>query len=172
MQLVIRAGEAGDAAALSLVGGATFLESYAHMIPAADLLAHVAARHGADVYATWLADAGTRIRVATAPLGALVGYAVLTTPDLPADCVRDGDRELRRIYLMGIAQRRGAGAALMAGVLDDAAAMGAARVTVGVHGGNDRAITFYTRMGFAAIGRRTFSVGAQVYDDLVMGRRV
>ncbi|GGE96253.1 N-acetyltransferase [Sphingomonas prati] len=172
MDVTIRAAGAGDADALALVGGATFLESYAWMIPAADLQAHVAARHAAGVYAAWLADAGSRVFAATAPLGAVMGYAVLTAPALPADCVLDGDVELRRIYLMGIAQGRGSGAALMAAVLDGARDMGAARVTLGVHGGNARAIGFYGRMGFAPIGGRTFTVGEQVYDDLVMGRGV
>jgi hypothetical protein len=42
----IRQATPDDAAALALVGAATFLDTYAHMIPGADLLAHCTVRHG------------------------------------------------------------------------------------------------------------------------------
>src|SRR5690606_4032999 len=38
--LTLRRATAGDAPALALVGAATFLESYAHLLPATDILAH------------------------------------------------------------------------------------------------------------------------------------
>ena len=39
---------------LALVGRATFLESYANLLPAEDILAHTEQHHAPGVYAAWL----------------------------------------------------------------------------------------------------------------------
>lgn len=168
----IRQAHPDDAAALALVGAATFLESYSGFIPGPDLVAHCRERHAEAVYAGWIADPGSGVWLVEAAAGAPLGYAVVTTPDMPEDCTADGDLELRRIYLMQMVQGGGTGPALMRAALEGAAALGAARLTVGVHGGNAGAIGFYRRMGFEKIGRRVFTVGEQRYDDLVLARAV
>jgi diamine N-acetyltransferase len=45
-----RTGTADDAAALSLLGQATFLEAFAGILNGPDILAHCAKAHSADVY--------------------------------------------------------------------------------------------------------------------------
>ena len=52
----IRMARSGDETRLSLVGRATFLESYANLLPAEDILAHTEQNHAPGVYAAWLAD--------------------------------------------------------------------------------------------------------------------
>ena len=99
-----------------------------------------------------------------------VGYTVLTAPnDLPV-AEQPGDVELRRIYTLLTAKGSGLGAALMARVLADVAALGARRVLLGVYGGNARARTFYERQGFVVVGTRRFQVGATLCDDYVYAR--
>jgi hypothetical protein len=79
----IRAAQGGDEARLSLVGRATFLESYADLLPAEDILAHTEQQHAPGVYAAWLADPRYRCWLAEAGPGrAPVGYLVLSPPDL------------------------------------------------------------------------------------------
>lgn len=159
-----------DAAALSLVGQATFLETYAMVLPAADILAHCRHEHGASRYATWLGKPGYRFWGAEiAGLGGLVGYVMLCPPDLPVE-TGEGDLEIKRIYLLSKFQGGGVGARLMGVASEAARAAGARRLWLGVYGENASAIGFYARQGFAQAGVRKFQVGANTYDDLVLAR--
>lgn len=170
MQVEIRRAEAGDEEALSLVGRATFLETYAHMIPREDMLAHAEHEHGPGRYRRWLEDAGSQLWIAeAAETRSPVGFAVVTAPDLPI-VTQDYDLELRRIYALHRLHGSGLGPRLMAAAVSGAAAAGAGRLLVGVHAGNLRAIAFYARQGFLQAGVRTFRVGQSVYDDLVLAR--
>ncbi|MCI3132312.1 GNAT family N-acetyltransferase [Phenylobacterium aquaticum] len=172
MTITIRPCGPADAAALALVGQATFLQSYADSLPAGDIALHCAHEHGEARYAAWLADPAYRIWGAeVAPGGALVGYAVMSPPDLPgAD--QPGDVELKRLYLLHRFHGGGTGAALMRAVVEAARAGGFRRLLLGVYGENQLAMDFYARQGFARAGVRKFQVGAQVYDDLVLARRL
>ena len=82
--LSIRVAQRGDESRLALVGRATFLESYANLLPAEDILAHTGAAPRARVYAAWLADPRFSCWLVEAGPGkAPVGYMVLSPPDLP-----------------------------------------------------------------------------------------
>jgi diamine N-acetyltransferase len=165
----IRPAAPSDAEALALVGGATFLETYAELLPVADILAHCAGQHAPELYRQWLGRPDHRLWIAETETGAVVGYAVLSPPDLPVE-VGSGDVEIKRIYLLHRFQGRGLGAGLMARSLEDAKAAGFARALLGVFGRNEAAIGFYRRLGFEQVGVRKFQVGAGVYDDLVLAR--
>lgn len=170
MDVNIRLCGPADAAALALVGQATFLETYADVLPAADIVAHCAREHGEARYAAWLERADYRVWIAElAATGVGVGYAVLCPPDLPVP-LGPGDLELKRIYLLSKFQGGGVGARMMAAACQAAAAAGAGRMLLGVYGINHAAIAFYTRQGFAKAGVRQFQVGANTYDDLVLAR--
>jgi ribosomal protein S18 acetylase RimI-like enzyme len=170
MTIEIRPCSAGDAAALALVGQATFLETYATVLPPGDILAHCAHEHGEGRYAAWLADPAYRLWAAVvAETGVMVGYVMLCPPDLPTP-TDEHDLEVKRIYLLSRFQGGGVGARLMQTALDAARASGAQRVLLGVYGKNDAAIAFYTRQGFIQAGVRRFQVGANTYDDLVLAK--
>ncbi|WP_296595226.1 GNAT family N-acetyltransferase [Phenylobacterium sp.] len=171
MQIEIRPCGPGDAAALALVGQATFLETYAHVLPGADIVAHCEREHGADRYAGWLQrpEAYRLWGAEVAGGGPMVGYVMLSPPDLP---VRTGppDLEIKRIYLLSRFHGGGVGARLMQTALEGARALGARRVLLGVFGENASAIAFYARQGFTEAGVRKFRVGANTYDDLVLAK--
>lgn len=170
MDVTIRACGADDAAALSLVGQATFLETYAGALPVSDILAHCQGEHGAAHYAAWLGRPGYRMWIAEMADGAApIGYAVVSPPDLPVP-TGPHDLELKRIYLLHRFHGSGVGARLMAAALEGARAAGASRLLLGVYGGNVRAMDFYERQGFTRAGVRKFRVGANEYDDLVLAK--
>jgi diamine N-acetyltransferase len=167
--IVVRAAGTGDEAALSLLGGATFLESYAHLLPVADILGHVARQHAASVYARWLGDASCRCWLAEYPPGrAPVGYAVVTAPDLPLPDLAAGDLEIRRIYLLHRFQRAGLGRRLMDEVMAHGRGVAARRMLLGVYSRNEAALEFYQRLGFARVGTRQFRVGSNDYFDYIL----
>jgi ribosomal protein S18 acetylase RimI-like enzyme len=170
LTLNIRPCVPADAAALALVGQATFLETYSTVLPAADVIAHCRHEHAEAAYAGWLGKAGYSLWVAeVAETGVAVGYVMLSPPDLPV-APQPGDLEIKRIYLLSRFQGAGVGAQLMNVALGAARAAGAGRVLLGVYGDNAAAIAFYARQGFTRAGVRKFRVGANTYDDLVLAR--
>ena len=191
---------AEDAAALALVGAATFLEAFTWMLPGPDIVAHCMRHHTPEAYRAYLAHPDTRVTLAEAvPGGAPVGYAMLAAPELPTFAVQPSDLELKRIYCLSRfrgtttpvlpsspepeprhavseASRRQpipglrTGQALMDAAVTDARAMGRTRLLLGTHAGNLQAIAFYRRNGFVEAGQRTFQVGTQVCCDLIFAR--
>lgn len=169
MTIIIRSCEMGDARALSLVGQATILDTYAHVLPLSDLLAHCDGPHGVAHYADWLARPDHQLWLAETPTGAPVGYMALTPPDLPV-ALGLADVELRRIYLLRGFHGGGLGARMMRTAIEAATAAGFARLLLSVYSRNDQAIGFYARQGFVQVGVQKFRVGANDYDDLVLAR--
>lgn len=166
---VIRRAGAEDAAALAMVGAATFLESFADLIAVADMAAHVRVKHGEQAYRVFAADPASALWIAELTgTGAPVGYAVLTTADLPIATGPD-DVELRRIYILSKWHGGGLGRQLIEAVFEQARAWGKRRLLIGVYSGNHGAIGFYRRMGAEQIGTRRFQVGDALFDDLIFG---
>lgn len=169
--LALRPALPADAPALALVGAATFLESYAHLLPAADILAHVARQHTVEVYAQWLQDARCGCWIAEhLPGAAPVGYLVATPPDLPLPDLDERDWEIRRIYLLHRFQGAGLGRGLMEQALAAARATARRRVLLGVYSRNEAALKFYAGLGFRRIGTRAFRVGSNDYHDFILER--
>ncbi|HEU0044731.1 GNAT family N-acetyltransferase [Sphingomonas sp.] len=160
-----------DAAAVALVSGSTFLETYAGMLPGRDIVAHCG-RNGADAYAGFAADPRVVLTVAEHPDGgAPVGFTLLAPPDLPIGVGPD-DLELRRIYALATTYGTGLGWALMTRAIEDARGLGAKRLLLGMNKLNHRAHTFYERQGFAVIGERIFVVGDTPNQDFILARAI
>lgn len=183
--VTLRPATIADAPALALVGAATFLEAFTWMLPGADILAHCWANHTPEAYARYLGRPDTRITLAVAGCDVPVGYAMLCTPELPTFDVQTSDIELKRIYLFSrfrsaatpVLGREGQtrsdvrpGQALMNAAVEDARSLGRERLLLGTHAGNQQAIAFYRRNGFAEVGTRTFQVGTQSCCDLIFGK--
>lgn len=161
---VIREATAADAGRLSLVANATFLETFAGRIAGEALIAHCARAHDAAYLTGLLADGAKAwlAEIASAP----VGYALLAPPEL--EVAREGDVELKKIYLLSRFHDSGIAGVLLDAVL--AAAHGSKRLLLGVKEDNERAIAFYVRQGFRQIATRRFDVGGTLYDDVVLAR--
>ena len=107
----VRATIPDDAARLSLLGRATFLESYA----------------------LWLTDPACHGWLAETPGGAPVGYLIAMPPDLPLPGLGPQDLEIRRIYVLHRYQGLGLGRWLMEEALTRARSSGCLRVLLGVY---------------------------------------
>ncbi|KPP82262.1 MAG: GCN5-related N-acetyltransferase [Oceanicaulis sp. HLUCCA04] len=170
--VTIRRAVPGDEAALALVGAASFLESYAGVVDGRGIIRHCQERHTPAVYARALADPSHGLWLAEiAPGAAPVGYLHLAPPDLPVP-TGPKDVEIKRIYVLSRLHGSGLGRRLVMTALDHARAEGHSNLVLGVYKGNTRALAFYGRAGFEALGERSFDVGGNVYCDWVMGRAV
>lgn len=158
-----------DAEALSYLGAATFLASFAFDHPGKPLIEHLKAEHSIAFYAAKLAHRYVDIVIGETPLGAPVGYVMLVPPEHP-DLQQPGDWELKRIYLLGPWQGGGNGRALLQQAFDVAAARKTRRLILAVYESNKRAVTFYERAGFTHIGETVFMVGDTPFRDLVYAR--
>jgi ribosomal protein S18 acetylase RimI-like enzyme len=170
--LVIRRADAPDADALALAGSATFLEHFSDLIDGADIVAHCRTEHAPGVYRRWLEGDSARIWIVETPTRSIVGYLVLDRSALAVEQPRPGDLEVKRIYILGRHQGAGFGRRLMELAINEARALGADRLLLGVYSRNSRAIAFYEHLGFRRIGERRFRVGAHEYHDGLFARAV
>ncbi|MFN3450988.1 MAG: GNAT family N-acetyltransferase [Sphingorhabdus sp.] len=167
--IIWRKADANDADALSLLGSATFLATFAFDHPGKPLIEHLHAEHSKEYYAHALAQPSVHIVIGETPLGAPVGYAMITPPS-HASLQQDGDVELKRIYLLGPWQGGGNGKNLLEQAFAIAAERSAKRMLLAVYENNDRAVAFYERAGFVPVGDTVFMVGAVPFRDMVYAR--
>lgn len=158
-----------DAEALSYLGAATFLVSFANDHPGKPLIEHLKAEHSVAYYTAKLANPDIDIVIGETPLGAPVGYVMLVPPEHP-ELQRDGDLELKRIYLLGPWQGGGNGRALLEQALDIAEQRNAKRLLLAVYESNHRAVAFYERAGFSYVGETIFMVGDVAFRDMVYAK--
>jgi ribosomal protein S18 acetylase RimI-like enzyme len=169
--VVWRAAVVADAEALAYLGAATFMATFAFDHPGQPLMEYLRQEHSAAYYAAALGDSAIDILLGETPLGAPVGYAMVTPPSHPA-LQQEGDIELKRIYLLGPWQGGGNGKDLLDRVFEVTEKRGAKRLLLSVYEKNVRAVGFYERAGFAAIGETVFMVGPVPFRDLVYARNM
>jgi diamine N-acetyltransferase len=164
--LTIRRATLADAGKLSLVGGASFLESFADDHPGDDLVNHVQDRHAIATYENWLRDPAYALWIVEERLGAPIGYAMLGPGELPG--ATRNDLEIKRIYVLRRWHGGGFGKRLFRKCLGEAQGRGAARLLLAVYTANQLAQQFYTAQGMSVVGETVFMVGETEFTDLVM----
>lgn len=166
--LIRRAGPQ-DAAQLADIGRRTFVETFGHLYPPADLAAFLAQSHSihrwaADIAdprkATWLVVDGDEV----------LGYAHAGPCILPHPEVGDASGELKMLYLLASHQNGGLGARLFAAALDWLETENYRDLWIGVWSENRGAQRFYARHGFQQVGEYGFEVGATVDREFIMKR--
>ena len=130
-------------------------------------MAHCRNQHSEERYAAWTADPGYALWLMETPLGAPIGYAMMTPPALDI-AVAPGGLELKRLYALSGWQGAGLGQQLVVAVIAEAKARGADRLYLCVYEANVRARRFYERIGFARIGTQRFMVGDTGFTDDIM----
>lgn len=109
-----------------------------------------------------LAERDSRTYVVAVDGDEVVGYAGL--------CAYSDASYIQTIGVTGGHQRAGVGTALLAALLEDADARGAAHVDLEVRAGNDAAVRLYERHGFVQLGVRRGYYQPSGADALVMRR--
>jgi GNAT superfamily N-acetyltransferase len=162
-----RAGVA-DAAKLSLIGCATFIESFANDHDGDEVVRYLTSDHSAAWYEGQLADPAKVAWLVEEAVGCPVGYAMAIPGALPgADPATDF--ELKRIYMLSKWHGGGWGAKLFQAVEDEARARGAKRLMLSVYVQNFPAQKFYAARGFDAIGRWVFD-GFESSEDFILAK--
>lgn len=189
----LRTATPADADRLAALAAITFPLACPPGSDPAAVAEHVRTQLSPERFVAWTASADHVLLVAESPgapdgaataggadasdgAGDLVGYALLVrgVPD-DADIVAVvGDEptvELSKIYVHPASQGTGVASDLLRAALDAAPALVPERaVWLGTNGENARAQAFYRKHGFAFAGTRTYVVGGEAHDDVVMVR--
>jgi diamine N-acetyltransferase len=179
-KIAIHLATLSDAALLADLGARTFMETYEHANTADDMRTHLdrvfttearAAELGDNDRATFIADSVSRGAAESAGARVeVVGYATARRNSFSSDAHFRNPAELEKIYVLNSAHGRGAGAALVNAYVEQARRWRCDGLWLGVWEKNSRAIGFYERMGFTVVGLKTFQLGADTQNDLVMAR--
>ena len=97
--IIWRKAVAADAEALSYLGAATFMATFAFDHPGGPMMEHLRDQHGAAYYAAMLGDSAIDVVIGETPLGAPVGYAMVTPPAHPT--LQQSDTSKNRAILRG-----------------------------------------------------------------------
>ncbi|WP_072801954.1 GNAT family N-acetyltransferase [Rhodococcoides yunnanense] len=117
----------------------------------------------------------TRTILAAREDDSIVGYAMLihgdpVDPAISSVLAHSPTMELSKMYVMPGHHGSGVSAELMRAASACAVDAGCAGMWLGVNQYNSRAQRFYAKHGFAVVGTKTFTVGAETHDDFVMER--
>ena len=170
-ELSIRKAVEFDAHTLSEIGAATFIETFGHLYPQADLTAYLAVAYDVEdtrlslvspSKASWLVE----------DQGRVVGFATAGLCDLPHPEVGPQSYELKRFYLLKSHQNGGTGSTLFGQVMAWLLAQNPKDLWIGVWSENLGAQRFYKRHGFEQVGEYGFKVGATVDLEFILRRTV
>ena len=165
----IRRATPADAERVSKVATATFVETFGHLYPPEDLAFFLGDSYAADKqrvilshpdYAIWLLEHE----------GEAVGHAAAGPCGLPHADVREGDGELKRLYLLQRFQNGGWGAQLFETALEWLESKRPHALWIGVWSQNFGAQRFYGRYGFEKVGAYKFPVGETLDDEFILRR--
>ena len=166
--LTIRPAESGNAAELAELARLTYSVAFGHSFSEADLAAHLETHLSTERFAQIIENDVVLLIIVR---GRIVGYVQFG--EAGADSAREGDQELRRLYVHPDFQNQGYGAALMKSALRHPTMKNAPTIFLDVWEKNPGAQRFYQRFGFEATGVRSFEVasGAETSLDVIMARR-
>jgi diamine N-acetyltransferase len=157
-----------DAAKLSLIGAASFLETFANDHPGDATVAFIRDYHSDAAWAVTLAKPDSAVWIVEEAAGCPIGYAVLSAGSLPGTTT--GDAELKRIYVLSKWHGTGIGRDLFDAAEAEARARGATRLVLSVYKRNARAIRFYEKQGFTVIGEAIFAEFPFEFSDNVLAK--
>ncbi|MFT6116175.1 MAG: ribosomal protein S18 acetylase RimI-like enzyme [Candidatus Azotimanducaceae bacterium] len=186
---IVRPATAHDAASLAALAEQTFRDAFAAANSAADIALHCAARYNKALQHRDIVDPELTIYLAVQcgiqgrdrgddqgrdPDGdqkdELLGFIQLRQSDCPSCVLAQQPLEIQQLYVASTWHGTGVAHDLMAVALNTAISRAADFIWLGVWEDNPRAISFYQKYGFVAVGAQTFMLGTDSQRDLVMRR--
>jgi GNAT superfamily N-acetyltransferase len=163
----IRRATLADAASLAELASRTFREAFGADNSPENLALHLARSYGLQQQAAELADPAVTTLLAEVE-GHPAGYTQLGIGPTPPCVVGPASLEIMRFYVEREWHGRGLAQRLMESVHAEARRLGASTLWLGVWERNPRAIAFYEKSGFVSTGNKTFRLGNDEQNDVVM----
>src|SRR5438067_125338 len=162
---MIRHATPSDVPALADLAQRTWSDAFGAGVARDDEAAELEEGRSENYFAAALDEKTILVAVAD---GVLVGYVQFGDVGISEVDVEPGDQGLQRLYVETAFQGQGLGRKLMKAALQHARLAEARRILLQVWDKNERAVRLYESFGFRKIGTTTFTVGAEVMEDLVM----
>jgi ribosomal protein S18 acetylase RimI-like enzyme len=188
--LIIRRGQADDAALLAELGARTFSQTFAPDNSAEDMAAYIASAFSPEQQAAELADPAATFLIAETVCqtgdiagessgetkgetdSVTLGYGMIRAGDVPREVTGEKPIELVRLYVSRESLGIGVGAALMQTCIDEASSRGYKTLWLGVWENNFRAQAFYRKWNFHEVGTHVFQLGDDPQTDILMQRSI
>lgn len=160
-----------DALPLAYVGRITFIESWSHQYTAEDMKLYTEEEFDQNKLEKDLHDKVNTFFLAFMN-GKVAGYAKLRRDRDREELNGAGAIEIERIYALKEFQHKKIGYLLMTRCIEAAVAEKFEWMWLGVNERNEKAIRFYKQFGFEVFGKKSFKLGNEIDEDLVMKRRL
>ncbi|HYL72161.1 MAG TPA: GNAT family N-acetyltransferase [Candidatus Dormibacteraeota bacterium] len=167
----IRKAELRDALRLAELAESTFRDTFGALNTAEDMALHCRSYYGEALQAAEIASADG-ITLVSAAGQQLVGYAQLRWGRAPACVSGRAAGEIQRLYVARDWHGKGVARELMEACIEALVRRGSDVLWLGVWERNLRAIAFYRKYGFVAVGDHVFPLGRDPQRDIVMARSV
>jgi ribosomal protein S18 acetylase RimI-like enzyme len=167
-EINVRLATPDDAHLLARLGARLFADTFGPANDPDDMRNYLGHAFSIESVREVLADA-KRVSFIVEDAGvAPIGYATMARDSRSNGVTGERPAEVQRIYADHAWHGRGIGAALMRACIAQARAWHADELWLAVWERNPRAIAFYEKTGFRAVGRQTFQLGRDVQHDIVM----
>ena len=164
---LVREAVPDDASVLARFAETTFRDTFASVNTEQDMDSYCEQSFGRDIQAAEITQKGHRTLLCEEG-SELLGFAQLRRERAP-DCIASArPMELQRLYIAADWHGRGVAQQLMEAALAIAIDSGCDTLWLGVWEDNPRAIAFYNKYGFQAVGEHSFRLGEDLQRDIVM----
>jgi len=168
----IRRATTKDAPFIALLGRVTFTEAFGHLFhDLQGLRDYLNTTFGVEKIEQSIKKGNNAYWIAFVDK-LPVGYAKLKLKS-PSDFVTsDSISQLQKIYVLRDFLSMKIGKRLQHLLLERAKQHGSEHIWLSVYEGNERAISFYERNGFATVGEHEFRIGKQTFDFKAMSKKL
>ncbi|MEO8999493.1 MAG: GNAT family N-acetyltransferase [Rhodanobacter sp.] len=167
----IRKAHFRDAKKLAEAAEATFMATFAAMNTKEHMELHCRSCYGEEIQLAEISDPEL-ITLLSEDNENLVGYAQLRWGEAPICISATHPGEIQRLYVIENWHGRGIAQELMGACIEEVKQRGSDAVWLGVWERNPRAISFYEKFGFVAVGEHIFPLGGDPQRDIVMVRAI
>lgn len=167
----IRSARSGDAKKLSEVAEATFRAAFRAMNTTEHMDLHCRSSYGEQIQAAEISNPEI-LTLLSEDEGNLVGYAQLRWGEAPGCVCATRAGEIRRFYVIEDCHGKGVAQKLMSACIKEVELRGSEACWLGVWERNPRAIAFYRKFGFVAVGEHTFPLGGDPQRDIILVRAI
>jgi diamine N-acetyltransferase len=169
--LRIRRAVPADAHLLAELAELTFRDTFGAMNAPQDMNLHCEVNYGEAIQAQEISSPDT-VTLLSETHEQLIGYAQLRWSPPPGCVTGRSPGEIQRLYVVNEWHGRGVAQELMHASLHAMAARDSDVVWLGVWERNPRALSFYRKVGFVAVGDHVFALGASQQRDIIVARSV
>lgn len=168
---IIRHATLDDAKSLALLAEQTFRDTFGPVNTAENMTLFCQSTYGESFQAAEISNPNMMTLLVDNQTE-LIGYAQLHWGEPPTCVLAERPGEIQRFYILSSWHGQGIAQRLMNACIAEMEQKGADVVWLGVWESNPKAIAFYKKCGFVAVGEQIFPLGNDPQRDIVMARPV